>query len=434
MNTRNACFYSLTLWLIAFCSVSAWAEPAPQPKNPAEFKSRLTTVWGEKVTPRNVHPEYPRPQMKRERWQNLNGLWEYAIRADGAPQPMSFDGRILVPFPVESALSSVQKRVGKDHRLWYRRKFELPEQWGDDRILLHFGAVDWDTTVWCNGRRLGRHRGGYDAFTFDISDALERDVDEQELIVSVWDPTEDGTQPRGKQRKRSGGIWYTPVTGIWQTVWLEPVPKSHVESLHIVPDVDRKTLTVTVSRRGVAAPNIRITVPGLKASATGPSGQPLQLVLEDFELWSPAHPKLYDFSVELLDGDRTIDRVETYFAMRKIEVGRDSNGIPRILFNGQPLFQCGPSDQGWWPDGLYTAPSDEALVYDLKVTKQLGFNMVQKQVKVEPQRWHWHCDRLGLLVWQDMPNGDAHTSWPRGRAMATKSNARQHRSPIFPAS
>ncbi len=409
MNVRTVTIFMLTVCLLAPLPA---AEPAPQSKEPAHAKTPLITTWGEKVTPENVHSEYPRPQMTRKLWRNLNGLWDYAIRPVGDSQPKTFDGKLLVPFPVESVLSGVGKRVGKDHRLWYRRRIELPEQWTTGRVLLHFGAVDWDTTVWLNGHRLGRHRGGYDSFTFDITGALDRKAPEQELIVSVWDPTDSGPQPLGKQRAQPGGVWYTPVTGIWQTVWLEPVPATHIKSLQIVPNVDRKTVTVTVKHLGPKTTTLKISVPGLNASATGTSGQPIELPLKQIQLWSPSHPKLYDLTIELRAGGQVIDRVESYFGMRKIEVLPDANGILRIMLNSKPLFQYGPLDQGWWPDGLYTAPSDEALTYDLKITKQLGFNMVRKHVKVEPQRWYWHCDRLGLLVWQDMPNGDAHARWP----------------------
>jgi len=398
--------------LQAMMANPASADQESDAKGPAGVSPRLMTRWGEKVLPERVFPEYPRPQMTRKRWENLNGLWDYAIRPTGEPQPESFDGQILVPFPVESALSRVQKQVGGDKRLWYRRTVRLAEDWKNDRVLIHFGAVDWETTVWVNGKRVGQHRGGYDPFTFDVTDTLDRQADEQEIVLSVWDPTDDGTQPRGKQRNQPHGIWYTPVTGIWQTVWLEPAPRTHIASLEIVPDVDRKTLSVKVNHRGAANVRLKATAPQLQASAEGGSGQPLELALERFELWSPDHPVLYDLTVAILDEDRTIDRVDSYFAMRKIEIGPDQNGIPRILLNGEALFQYGPLDQGWWPDGLYTAPSDEALVYDLEVTKRLGFNMVRKHVKVEPQRWYWHCDRMGLLVWQDMPNGDAHARWP----------------------
>jgi len=371
----------------------------------------LMTRWAEEVTPENAWQEYPRPQMVREHWTNLNGLWDYAVvPATLSAEPVQWQGKILVPFPIESALSGVMKPVGPDNTLWYRRTFATSKMNAGERLLLHFGAVDWACQVWVNGNHVGNHTGGYDPFTFDITDALN--AGDQQLVVKVNDPTDSGTQPRGKQRNKPHGIWYTPVTGIWQTVWLEPVPATHVDSLKIVPNVDRKTLTVTVNHRGPATPSVRVTAPGLKVSVEGKTGQPLELSLERFQVWCPGNPRLYDLTIELLDKGKSIDGVDSYFAMRKIEVASDTNGIPRILLNGEPLFQYGPLDQGWWPDGLYTAPSDEAMAYDLKITQQLGFNMVRKHVKVEPQRWYWHCDRMGLLVWQDMPNGDAHARWP----------------------
>ena len=378
-----------------------------------EKTPRLTTRWGEQVTAENVHPEYPRPQMTRPRWKSLNGKWDYAILPRGDQQPAKYQGKLLVPFPVESTLSGVQRRVGQTQRLWYRRSMVIPPDWKNDRILLHFGAVDWEANVWVNGRNVGRHRGGYDPFSFDITNAIDGSSEQQEVVVSVWDPTDAGPQPRGKQRNRPGGIWYTPVTGIWQTVWLEPVPATSVTSLHLVPDLDRKTLSVTVQSSGEAEHAVRVVAPQLGRRAEGTTGKAIVLSLADFTAWSPQHPQLYDLRIELLDAERVVDQIDSYFAMRKVEVKPDQNGIPRIHLNDEPLFQYGTLDQGWWPDGLYTAPSDEALLYDLQVTQRLGFNMVRKHVKVEPQRWYWHCDQLGLLVWQDMPNGDKHAPWPR---------------------
>ncbi len=372
----------------------------------------LMTRWAAEVTPENAWREYPRPQMVRKCWMNLNGLWDYSIiPAATSTPPTQWQGEILVPFAVESALSGVMKSVGPENTLWYRRAFATPKMRAGERLLLHFGAVDWTSRVWINGRHVGDHTGGYDPFAFDITDALRADG-HQQVVVKVNDPTDGGTQPRGKQRNKPHGIWYTPVTGIWQTVWLETVPASYVESIQIIPNVDRKAVTVTVNHCGPSNQCVRVAAPGLKAIAEGEVGQSVELSLDRFQLWSPANPQLYDLTIELLDDGRTIDRVDSYFAMRKIEVATDINGIPRIHLNDEPLFQYGPLDQGWWPDGLYTAPSDEAMAYDLETTQQLGFNMVRKHVKVEPQRWYWYCDRMGLLVWQDMPNGDAHAPWP----------------------
>jgi hypothetical protein len=295
-------------------------------------------------------------------------------------------------------------------RLWYRRHFEVPKAWKGQRVLLHFGAVDWEATVLVNGKEVGTHKGGYDPFTFDITDALTP-RGAQELIVGVFDPTNEGTQPRGKQVLEPKGIYYTPTTGIWQTVWLEPVPAASVASLKIVPDLDGRKVIVTVQRRGLLVGH---TVE-LKARAgkevvarkAGLVGKPIDLPIPKARPWSPDSPFLYDLEVKLVSGGAVVDEVESYFGMRKIEVGKvGGKGPPRILLNGKFLFQVGPLDQGFWPDGLYTAPTDEALKYDIVMTKKLGFNMTRKHVKVEPARWYYWCDRLGLLVWQDMPSGD----------------------------
>ncbi len=371
----------------------------------------LTTRWTKSVTSDKPHPEYPRPQFVRDRWQNLNGPWQYAVRPRDAKQPAvdQFDGQILVPFPIESTLSGVKKSVGENNQLWYRRKFSIPQDWSGQRVWLHFGAVDWHAIVWVNGKQLGEHRGGYDPFSFDVTDALKAEG-EQELVVRVWDPIDTGTQPRGKQINRPHGIWYTPTTGIWQTVWLEPVPPSSIKSIHIETDVDTKAVTFAVASANAAKHRLRLTIlDGEKTVASHAAAADAfqhRSARADYKLWSPASPQLYDFKLELLDGDKVVDSVTSYFALRKISLGQDAAGVTRIMLNNQFVFQYGPLDQGFWPDGLYTAPSDEALRYDLEVTKKLGFNMVRKHVKVEPARWYYHCDKLGLLVWQDMPSGD----------------------------
>lgn len=383
-----------SVWFVAPASVSAEWKMAKGP---------LATRWAKDVTPDNVHQEYPRPQMRREKWTNLNGLWKYAITKADAKAPESFDGEILVPFPIESALSGVMKRVSPEQTLWYERTFEVPAGAREGRLLLHFGAVDWKATVYVNQKKVGEHTGGYDPFTIDITDAL-RDGDKQLLQVAVTDPTDAHWQPRGKQIRNPHGIWYTPTTGIWQTVWLEPVPKAHIESLRIIPDVDAKAVHVTVKAAGDGG---KVRIAGADAKAEGAAGEQLSLVIKEPKLWTPDTPHLYDLTVELLDGDgKVVDKVDSYFGLRKIALGKDKNGITRILLNDKFVFQYGPLDQGFWPDGLYTAPSDEALKYDLEITKKLGFNMVRKHVKVEPARWYYHCDKLGLLVWQDMPSGD----------------------------
>ena len=386
----------------------------------------LLTRWAADVTPENAHPEYPRPQLRREAWLNLNGLWDYAIQPSQA-EPAAYDGLILVPYPVESALSGVMRRADGQY-LWYRRTFGVPADWSGQRVLLHFGAVDWEASVWVNGEEVGSHRGGYDPFTFDITEALA-DAATNELVVRVWDPTDRGSQPSGKQMTEPHGIWYTPVTGIWQTVWLEPVPGHHIEGLELVPDVEAGRLRLTV--RSAAAPathsvSATALADGVQvAAATGAPGQALDLVIADARLWSPQEPFLYDLHVELLDAETVADRVESYFGMRSIALDRDEHGVTRLSLNGEPSFQYGLLDQGYWPDGLYTAPSDEALRYDLEVTKQLGFNMVRKHVKVESARWYYWADRLGLLVWQDMPNGGAHAGFGQGEAYRSPESAAQ---------
>ncbi|MDP6543253.1 MAG: glycoside hydrolase family 2 TIM barrel-domain containing protein [Phycisphaerae bacterium] len=378
---------------------------------------KLMTRWARDVSPKTVHSEYPRPQMARKDWRGLNGLWDYAIRPGDMARPAKFDGKILVPFAVESALSGVGKRVGAGRRLWYRRTFTVPPGWAKRRVLLHFGAVDWHAQVRVNGKEVGEHKGGYDPFSFDITDQL-KPTGEQELVVAVSDPTDAGTQPRGKQVAQPRGIWYTPVTGIWQTVWLEPVNTVHIRSLQITPDVDKNGVRIRAAVAG-ADKGYRVSVAFKHAgkrynSVIEQNKEHFLRIKDKMRLWSPGDPYLYDLSVSLLNGEGSpVDAVESYFGMRKIALGTDPNGITRIMFNNKPLFQYGPLDQGWWPDGLYTAPTDAALRYDLEITKKLGFNMVRKHVKVEPARWYHHCDRLGLLVWQDMPSGDKHAPWPR---------------------
>ena len=373
---------------------------------------RIRTAWSEEIDPQNVLPEYPRPQMVRSEWKNLNGLWNYAIRPLGE-QPAAFDGEILVPFAVESSLSGVGERLGSKNELWYERTFEISPKWNGKRILLHFGAVDWKADVWVNGISVGSHTGGYTPFSFDITAALAKG--ENTLRVRVWDPTDEGYQPRGKQVNKPNGIWYTPVSGIWQTVWLEAVPQQYIREVRTTPDLDRKTFRVEVPVCN-AQPGDLVEVTlydgGAEvASARALNGATVELTLADPKCWSPDSPFLYDMKVALLRNGRRIDAVESYAAMRKFSTLRDKNGIVRLALNNKPLFQFGPLDQGWWPDGLYTAPTDEALAFDVIKTKELGYNMIRKHVKVEPARWYYHCDKTGMIVWQDMPNGDQGPQW-----------------------
>ncbi|NDV66311.1 glycoside hydrolase family 2 protein [Bacteroides sp. 224] len=374
---------------------------------------KLKTKWAETLDPTNVLPEYPRPIMERPDWQNLNGLWEYAILPVGKQEPTKYDGQILVPFAVESSLSGVQKELGKDNELWYKRTFTIPSGWRSKNVLLHFGAVDWKTEVYLNDIKIGSHTGGYAPFSFDITPYLKSGA--QKLIVKVWDPTTEGFQPVGKQHNRPHGIWYTPVSGIWQTVWLEPVNQKHITSITPTANIDGGSLKVKVNTQNTQSSDlIQVTLKdGNKVVAVGKSvpGQTVDLYVPDMKLWWPESPFLYDMEVAILDKGKAVDKVNSYAAMRKISRKKDKDGIVRMQLNNKDCFHFGPLDQGWWPDGLYTAPTDEALVYDIQKTKDFGYNMIRKHVKVEPARWYTHCDRLGILVWQDMPNGDKTPQW-----------------------
>ena len=395
----------LVLFLTACVSLQAQWQPAGD---------KLKTKWASEIDVNNVWSEYPRPIMERGDWLNLNGLWKYAIQPVGKQKPINFTGDILVPFAVESSLSGVQKRVGKENELWYQREFTVPAKWKNSKVLLHFGAVDWEADIWVNGVKVGQHTGGYIPFSFDITPALSSGSNT--LEVKVWDPTDDGYQPRGKQVNKPQGIWYTPVTGIWQTVWLEPVPETYIENLRITPDIDKNILMVeALTNRCTLTGRVEVKVKeGANVVATGQSinNLPVEVPMpENVKLWSPDSPHLYDLEVVLWDGSKQLDKVESYAAMRKFSMKRDDKGIVRLQLNNKDLFHFGPLDQGWWPDGLYTAPCDEALEYDVIKTKDLGFNMIRKHVKVEPARWYTHCDRHGIIVWQDMPSGDKNPEW-----------------------
>ncbi|MEZ6065995.1 MAG: sulfatase-like hydrolase/transferase [Planctomycetaceae bacterium] len=387
----------------------------------------LVTRFAADVDPQHPLPEYPRPQFVRDQWLNLNGYWDYAIRpgrqVDAAMDlahlnmlaPEKWDGRIVVPFCVESALSQVQRRVGEDNVLWYRRRFTIPADWNAADVQLNFGAIDWEAQVWVNGTPLSDapHRGGYDPFSYRIGKLLK--PGENELLVRVWDPTDTRSQPRGKQIGNPHGIWYTPVTGIWQTVWLEPLPARSISQLRVTPNVSDEQVRLELQIAGAdGAPIVgevhlvirdgeTVVSNGTAVLANGRGSA--QVPLANPHLWTPDDPHLYDLELTV-DGEDG-DHVRSYFGMRSIAIGEGPNGFQRMLLNGKSLFQYGPLDQGWWPDGLYTAPTDEALRYDIEVTKQLGFNMARKHVKVEPARWYYHCDKLGLLVWQDLPSAMA---------------------------
>lgn len=406
MYTMNMKKNFLTMLLaLALCS-STFAQWKPA-------GDKIKTSWGEQLDPKNVLPEYPRPIMERSDWKNLNGLWKYAITKKGAPAPAAYQGDILVPFAVESSLSGVGKMINEKEELWYQRTFDVPSNWRGKQVLLHFGAVDWKAEVWVNDVKVGEHTGGFTPFYFDITSVLNKG--NNDLVVKVWDPSDRGEQPRGKQIANPHGIWYTPVTGIWQTVWLEPVAAQYIANLKTTPNIDNNSVKVEVAANTTSADKVEVKVfdgKNLVAKGAALNGVPVELAMPaNAKLWSPDSPFLYNMEVTLYKDGKAIDQVKSYTAMRKYSIRKGPNGITRLQLNNKDYFQFGPLDQGWWPDGLYTAPTDEALVYDLKKTKDFGYNMVRKHVKVEPARWYTHCDQLGLIVWQDMPNGGPSPQW-----------------------
>jgi beta-galactosidase/beta-glucuronidase len=403
-KTKKVHLTSLLLSLLLTTTINAQWQPAG---------NKIKTNWATQINVDNVLPDYPRPIMERTEWQNLNGLWDYAILPQSQPYTQP-DGQILVPFAVESSLSGVQKTLNKQSNLWYNRRFTIPAAWKGKKVILHFGAVDWETDVWVNDIKVGNHTGGYTPFSFDITAALNAKGDNR-LTVRVWDPTDESFQARGKQNIKPHGIWYTPVSGIWQTVWLEPVAGQYIQTLKITPNIDNGTLKIE-AEKNTSSPADLLEVKvfdGTQPVAVGKSigCQAVEIAIPDAKLWSPDDPFLYTLQVTLFNGGKAVDAVKSYAAMRKYSIQRDAEGIVRLQLNNRPLFQFGPLDQGWWPDGLYTAPTDEALKYDILKTKTFGFNMIRKHVKVEPARWYTHCDRLGVIVWQDMPNGDKSPHW-----------------------
>lgn len=396
----------------------AWAQNAP-PGNVVAQTVPMRTAWAKEVTPDNVLPEYPRPQLVRTNWVNLNGLWDFARTEFDQPKPNKFDRKILVPFAVESQLSGVTEAVLPEDAVWYRREFTAPKLAEGERLLVHFGAVDYQATVWVNGRKVGTHQGGFDPFGFDLTNSLS-DSGPQEIVVQVTDPTTQGIQPRGKQVLEPGGIVYTAVSGIWQTVWLEKVPRSYLRRVDFTPRIAKGAVQVrpVIADLPTAdtSPNlklrVKITLPsGKVVRGTGGARETLEISLPEARVWSPDDPYLYQVEVELgalnpAGQWQAMDQVQSYFGLREVSVARDGRGFPRIHLNGQPLFNFGVLDQGYWPDGLYTAPTDAALKFDIELAKRYGFNMCRKHVKVEPARWYYWCDKLGLMVWQDMPSGD----------------------------
>ncbi len=385
---------------------------------------KLPTRWDRNIYAANPLGEYPRPQMTRPAWQSLNGPWDCALTGSGATEaPASYDRKILVPYPYESALSGIGEPSPVEKRLWYRRTFTVPAAWrmGRRRVLLHFGAVNWDSTVFLNGKALGEHKGGFVSFDYDITGGVE--AGDNTLVVSAWNPmTVDSANAQvvGKQREHPGGIFYTGCTGIWQSVWLEPAPATYISSLEIVPDIDAKAVRLTVHSEGGAPSTLNvIAMDGAETVATvsGNPGEEITVPISDPHLWSPEDPHLYGLRVELLREGRKADAVGSYFAMRKVSLGEDNQGRTRIFLNNHFVFQVGALDQGYWPDGIYTAPTDEALASDILAAKGLGLNLLRKHAKVEPERWYYWTDKLGMLVWQDMPqcfgnlNDEAKAQW-----------------------
>lgn len=383
-----------------------------QPWKP--IPGKIASPWAEKVDPTTPLPEYPRPQLVRNNnWKNLNGLWDYAItKKESTEIPKLWDGKILVPFAIESSLSGVGKTVGEENLLWYHTTIDIGKL--KNTILLHFGAVDWRTDVYVNGTLAGSHEGGFDPFSFDITTLLKKGT-KQEITLRVWDPSDKGPQPRGKQVVKPSGIWYTPITGIWQTVWLESVAQTHIVSTKQTPNIETKSLNIFAKvNNSKADDKIMITAydgtTKVVSIESAPNHEAI-LTLPAQKLWSPTQPFLYNLTLEIIRNGKVIDQVKSYFAMRKSSLGKDKDGTMRMLLNNEFAFQYGPLDQGWWPDGLYTAPTDEALKFDITKTKEMGFNMIRKHIKVEPARWYYECDKQGILVWQDMPSGDLGNKW-----------------------
>ena len=382
----------------------------------APVGENIRTSWAEQIDPANPLPAYPRPQMVRADWMNLNGLWNYAV-TDAAAETFSPEGKILVPFALESSLSGVGRRLAKAEALWYEREFTVPRKWKGKNLQLNFGAVDWKAEVYVNDVLVGEHKGGYDPFSFDITPYLKKSG-KQILKVKVQDATDNGFQPRGKQCIINKSIWYTPVSGIWQTVWLEPVAAAHVDNYYVVSDIDNSTMNFEVDAKTAEGDVVKVAVldGGVGYSAEKPSQTILAeavvadgkavVKVPDMKTWSPDSPYLYGVRVSIERKGKVVDSVEGYTAMRKISIVKDNsqNKYKRMALNNEALFQFGPLDQGWWPDGLYTAPSDEALEFDVIKTKEMGFNMIRKHIKVEPARWYYFCDLHGIMVWQDMPS------------------------------
>lgn len=373
-------------------------------------ENKMYTKWAHDVDPLKPWLQYPRPDMVRNKWINLNGLWDYAITPRNI-KPIKWDGSILVPYPVESAISGVKKRVSEKEHLWYKRTFEIPKDWDNKHILLNFEACDWETVIWIDNKEVGSHRGGYDPFTFDITGYIG-DHKIHELLIRVWDPTEKGSQARGKQDSEPQSVWYTSSTGIWQTVWIEPVNESFISSFRTITNADNGTITFKTDVKNAGASILSFTIKkeGKRiAAVSGNTDNEITVKINNPILWSPENPFLYDIDIELKNGRKTLDKITTYTGLRKISIGKTDDGFTRILLNNKFIWQLGPLDQGFWPDGIYTPPSEEAMINDIEITKKMGFNLLRKHMKVENRLFYYWCDKLGILVWQDMPGGDIRT-------------------------
>ena len=383
--------------------------------NSQEFKwlpagNKIKTKWGNNLNQNNIWNEYPRPQLERKDWINLNGLWSYSITGKNALKPGNLDEKILVPFSLESSLSGVMKNLNEKEILWYYREFKIPENWKNKNILLHFNAVDWKCELFINDTKIGEHIGGYSEFYFDITNKLLEG--KNKILLKVFDPSDKGYQPVGKQSLNPNGIWYTSISGIWQTVWLEPVSEKYIEKIEINNDFDNKEIKINCKLNKDENLPLKISLlynekEFMKIKGNSNSDIVFKIPEEYFHPWSPNEPNIYRIKAELFDNeDKIIDSIESYTTIRKIEQRKDENGYYRIYLNNNKIFNMGVLDQGYWPDGLYTPPSEEAMIYDINKLKELGFNTIRKHVKIEPYRYYYYCDKIGMLIWQDMPSGD----------------------------
>ena len=372
--------------------------------------NKIKTKWGKNLDPKNVWQEYPRPQLERKQWLNLNGIWSYSITDINSQKPDNFDGEILVPFSIESSLSRVMKSLNEKQILWYYKEFEIPDNWKDKNIIIHFNAVDWICELYINDNKIGEHSGGYSEFSFDITKNIKEG--KNKILLKVFDPSDKGYQAVGKQTLNPNVIWYTSISGIWQTVWLEPVNEIYIQKLEINNDYDKKEIKINVKLNLDEKLPLEVSLlfkddELMKLKGFSNSEIVFNIPDNHFHPWSPNEPNIYSFNINIFDNNqKIIDSIVSYTTLRKVEQKKDKNGIYRIYLNNKPLFNMGTLDQGYWPDGLYTPPSEEAMIYDINKLKQLGFNTIRKHIKIEPYRYYYYCDKIGMLVWQDMPSGD----------------------------